>query len=95
MPWFSEAQLVVTELVTNAFIHGEATSVSVGVELEGPKLRLTVCHEHNVKPDLPDVPVMPEATALQGRGLAIVGALAAIDVNVSAGSTCIEAVISM
>jgi serine phosphatase RsbU (regulator of sigma subunit)/anti-sigma regulatory factor (Ser/Thr protein kinase) len=66
-----DAQLIVTELITNAMLHG-APPVKLRVRRDGASVRIEVedCGRH--------MPVMPlqSADAMTGRGLALVSALA-------------------
>ena len=70
-----DAELVVSELVTNAFLHGRATDVTVVVADAGPVVRLEISHHETAAPGgLAPLTVGAEET--HGRGLAIVDLLA-------------------
>ena len=66
------AALLVSELVTNAVIHGR-TSATVEVHRPADTLRVTVRDDN---PDLPAVGDAPDFTDEHGRGLLIVSKLA-------------------
>jgi anti-sigma regulatory factor (Ser/Thr protein kinase) len=66
------AALLVSELVTNAIIHGR-TSAQIDAHRPGAKLRVSVRDDN---PDLPPVGNRPPLTAESGRGLTIVSMLA-------------------
>lgn len=66
-----DALLLTSELVTNAILHGRS-EVSVEVEERGPVLRISVFDENSRHPQ----PVDEDPNALDGRGLALVDALA-------------------
>lgn len=68
-----DAELVLSELVTNAIQHGSDDDVEVSWQLRGGKLRLSVLDGGGASRDLVagDAP----ADALSGRGLAIVDCL--------------------
>ena len=69
------ASLLVSELVTNAIVHGR-TGAFVEVELrEGPVLRVSVSDDSTAL--LPEVDRRPDGSAEGGRGLLIVSLLAA------------------
>jgi anti-sigma regulatory factor (Ser/Thr protein kinase) len=67
-----DAQLVVTELATNAVVHAGA-GFSVDVRQQGDRIRLAVHDASPARPILRD----PDPLATSGRGLRIVAALAA------------------
>jgi anti-sigma regulatory factor (Ser/Thr protein kinase) len=67
------AALLVSELVTNAVIHGR-TAATIEVHQPGDVLRVTVRDDN---PDLPPIGDRPIVTAESGRGLMIVSMLAA------------------
>lgn len=66
------AQLLTSELVTNAVIHGRS-DVSLQVSVEGDLLRVDVSDDNSRHPQ----PQPLDAEALDGRGLQIVQLLAA------------------
>ena len=66
-----DALLITSELVTNAVLHGRS-EVSVEVEALGRLLRISVFDENSRHPK----PVSDDPDALDGRGLALVDALA-------------------
>jgi anti-sigma regulatory factor (Ser/Thr protein kinase) len=66
-----DALLLTSELVTNAILHGRS-EVSVEVEARGEVLRISVFDENSRHPQ----PVEEDPDALDGRGLALVDALA-------------------
>ena len=66
------AALLVSELVTNAILHGR-TAATVEAHRPGDHLRVTV-HDNN--PDLPPVGGQPTLSQESGRGLQIVSLLA-------------------
>lgn len=66
------AQLLVTELVTNAVVHARS-EVCVGVSCSGPRIRVEVADDCPLPPR-PRVPGLDDTT---GRGLLLVEALAA------------------
>ena len=66
-----DALLITSELVTNAILHGRS-EVSVEVEELGRLLRISVLDENSRHPK----PVTDDPDALDGRGLALVEALA-------------------
>ncbi|MEZ5239654.1 MAG: ATP-binding protein [Microthrixaceae bacterium] len=70
-----DAELVVSELVTNAVEHGNGETVTVVVRATPPD-QLEVSVRNEVDPSSVRVPpqpwVMPEVTAVRGRGLAVV-----------------------
>jgi anti-sigma regulatory factor (Ser/Thr protein kinase) len=66
------AQLLVTELVTNAVLHGEAP-VALEIRRRGRRLRIAVVDSSPAGPRPQD----PEMTDTSGRGLLLVDALAA------------------
>lgn len=70
-----DAELVVSELVTNAFLHGRAPDVDVAVDDHGTHVRLTVAHREDVGSDGPLAPLTVGADDTHGRGLAIVDVL--------------------
>jgi anti-sigma regulatory factor (Ser/Thr protein kinase) len=65
------AAVLVTELVTNVFLHAR-TDCLVHAEFDHPVLKVTVTDEDNQELE----PQPPSDTAEEGRGLAIVAALA-------------------
>ena len=67
-----DALLLTSELVTNAILHGRS-EVCVEVQVDGPVLRVSVIDENSRHP----MPVVEDPDALDGRGLALVAALAA------------------
>ncbi|GHI05793.1 histidine kinase [Streptomyces cellostaticus] len=66
------AELLVSELVTNAVQYAETGSVSLAVCLDEVVLRIEVC---DTSPVLPQ-PALPDADSEGGRGLFLVAALA-------------------
>jgi anti-sigma regulatory factor (Ser/Thr protein kinase) len=66
------AELLVSELVTNAVQHADTGSVSLAVCLDEVVLRIEVC---DTSPVLPQ-PALPDADSEGGRGLFLVAALA-------------------
>ncbi|WP_435643202.1 ATP-binding protein [Streptomyces sp. H49] len=66
------AELLVSELVTNAVQHAGTGSVSLAVCLNEAVLRIEVC---DTSPVLPQ-PALPDADSEGGRGLFLVAALA-------------------
>ena len=66
------AALLVSELVTNAVIHGR-TSATIDAHRPGDALRVTV---HDTNPALPPVSGQPTLSSESGRGLQIVSLLA-------------------
>jgi anti-sigma regulatory factor (Ser/Thr protein kinase) len=66
------AALLVSELVTNAVVHGQ-TAATIEVHRPADTLRVTVRDDN---PDLPPVGEHPGLTAESGRGLLIVSMLA-------------------
>jgi anti-sigma regulatory factor (Ser/Thr protein kinase) len=66
------ASLLVSELVTNAVLHGRSRAV-LDVRRPPPVLRVWVRDDN---PALPPVGISPELTAESGRGLVLVSALA-------------------
>jgi anti-sigma regulatory factor (Ser/Thr protein kinase) len=66
-----DALLLTSELVTNAILHGRS-EVCVEVEDRGPVLRISVFDENSRHPQQVD----EDPDALDGRGLALVDALA-------------------
>lgn len=66
-----DALLLTSELVTNAILHGRS-EVCVEVQERGPLLRISVFDENSRHPQ----PVDEDPNALDGRGLALVDALA-------------------
>ena len=66
------ASLLVSELVTNAVIHGR-TSATIDAHRPGDELRVTV---HDDNPSLPPAGAQPTLSAESGRGLQIVSLLA-------------------
>ena len=63
--------LLTSELVTNAVLHGRS-EVCLEVEASSARLRVSVLDENSRRP----VEVAEDPDALDGRGLALVGALA-------------------
>jgi len=72
----SDVRLIIAELATNAFEHGSAPAVSIGLTIDddGVAIRMTYI-DAGTAPD-PNDAVMPPPTSLRGRGLALVAALA-------------------
>lgn len=68
-----DACLVVSELVTNALLHGRSDTV-LQLLRDGDRLRVQVLDQDTRLP----VPVAPDPQSLTGRGLAIVASLAAL-----------------
>ncbi|MFF9489872.1 ATP-binding protein [Streptomyces sp. NPDC014676] len=66
------AELLVSELITNAVQYAGAGSVSLAVCLDAAVLRIEVC---NTSPVLPQ-PALPNVDSEGGRGLFLVAALA-------------------
>jgi anti-sigma regulatory factor (Ser/Thr protein kinase) len=66
-----DALLLTSELVTNAVLHGRS-EVALEVEVEDDHVRVSIVDENSRHP----VPVEEDADALDGRGLALVDALA-------------------
>ena len=66
------AALLVSELVTNAIIHGR-TAATIEAHRPGSELRVTV---HDSNPSLPPVGGQPSLSRESGRGLQIVSLLA-------------------
>ena len=66
------AALLVSELVTNAVVHGR-TSATIEVHRPAETLRVAVVDNN---PELPPIGNMPDLTAESGRGLLIVSMLA-------------------
>ncbi|WPP30416.1 ATP-binding protein [Streptomyces sp. CL7] len=66
------AELLVSELVTNAVQYSGAGSVSLAVCLDEAVLRVEVCDKSPVLPQ----PALPDADSEGGRGLFLVAALA-------------------
>ena len=66
------AALLVSELVTNAIIHGR-TAATIEAHRPGSHLRVTV---HDTNPNLPPVGGQPSLSRESGRGLQIVSLLA-------------------
>lgn len=71
-----DAELVVSELATNAFVHGGAQEVELVLVDAGPVVRVEVSHVETRPPVDPLAPRMVPAEATHGRGLAIVDVLA-------------------
>ena len=67
-----DAALLISELVTNAVLHGRS-EVRLDVERRPRRLRVSVHDENSRHPH----PVPDDPDALDGRGLALVAALAA------------------
>lgn len=67
------AELVVSELATNAVLHTDGP-FGLGVEVQGPGVRLSVSDSSTV---LPIVPAPSSSAAMTGRGLLLVRSLAA------------------
>ncbi|MEU7148638.1 ATP-binding protein [Streptomyces sp. NPDC045456] len=68
-----EAELVVSELVTNAIVHSGGRKITLTLSLRGSFLRITVCdggRGYTLSPDPPD------AADEHGRGLILVQAIA-------------------
>jgi len=68
------ASLLISELVTNALVHGRS-GAQVDAELTGGVLRVAVTDDSPVP--LPEVDMAPRTSAEGGRGLLIVSLLAA------------------
>jgi anti-sigma regulatory factor (Ser/Thr protein kinase) len=66
-----DALLLASELVTNAVLHGRS-EVVVEVETSGRRVRVIVADENSRRPQ----PVPEDPNALDGRGLALVDAVA-------------------
>jgi anti-sigma regulatory factor (Ser/Thr protein kinase) len=64
------AELLASELVTNAVVHGRG-AVTVLMEYDADGLGVTVCDDEPALPVLPD----PDPLSLGGRGLHLVAAL--------------------
>ena len=69
----ADAQLLVTELVTNAVRYGRP-EVTIAIRVDSPALGVSVTDTGAQLPEL--TPTMPAPTATGGRGLGIVDALA-------------------
>lgn len=65
------AELLASELVTNALMHGTG-QITVLMEYDADGLGVTVCDDEPALPALPD----PDPLSLGGRGLHLVAALA-------------------
>lgn len=68
------AQLLTSELVANAVVHGGGGAVTLSVRASGGRLRVDV---YDTSPDLPAAAANPGADAVSGRGLLLVETLAA------------------
>jgi anti-sigma regulatory factor (Ser/Thr protein kinase) len=66
------AQVLVSELVTNAVLHAEPP-IELGIDLRGGRVRITVV---DGSPTIPE-PQDPDQSATSGRGLLLVDALSA------------------
>ena len=81
-PWPAETVedllLATSELVVNAMSHGDARTVDVrvGISEDSNELVVVICHVDRWPVELADPPTMPPPGALQGRGRAIVAAVA-------------------
>ena len=69
----ADAQLLVSELVSNVVQHG-AVPARMLLRMTGPLLRVIV---EDSGPDLPDTAAHPDPSACSGRGLIIVASIAA------------------
>jgi serine/threonine-protein kinase RsbW len=88
-----DAALVVSELVTNSVLHGEAageTPIEVGIEFSDGELCVEVC-DHGGGRAHESVQAAPSTTGAGGMGLAIVGALADAWGVQGNGETCVWA----
>ena len=92
-----DAEVVVSELVTNALEHGRARTVDVQVRRRGSRLDLVVASAARGAPGSyhPD-PDVPDPDDARGRGIVIVRALAeSYRVLVHDGTRCDEVVMSL
>lgn len=88
-----DAALVVSELVTNSVLHGEAageTPIEVGLEFSDGDLCVEVC-DHGHGRAHQSVQAAPSTTGAGGMGLTIVGALADAWGVEGNGGTCVWA----
>lgn len=84
--------IVVSELVTNAVVHGVGTAVQLAVRDAGDCIEITVVSR--CRADVDPVPgwTMPPPEAIGGRGLALVRALAdQVVATTDAGSLAVTA----
>lgn len=70
-----DAELIVSELVTNAFLHGRAPEVVLVVADAGRVVRLEVSHDERASTPAQLAPLTVAAEETHGRGLAIVDVL--------------------
>lgn len=68
-----DAKLLVSEIVTNAVVHGKP-EVTLVLRIDPPGLGVVVADEGRAQPHLPDA--APDADAPSGRGLLIIDAIA-------------------
>ncbi|MEV6946939.1 ATP-binding protein [Streptomyces sp. NPDC051172] len=66
------AELVASELITNAVRHAHDGPITAGVDLDGQALRIAVI---DTSADIPEI-ALPDSDAEDGRGLFLVAALA-------------------
>ncbi|MDX6660790.1 MAG: hypothetical protein QOJ55_1612 [Solirubrobacteraceae bacterium] len=88
-----DAALVVSELVTNSVLHGDAgaeRAIELVLEFSDPVLRVEVCDHGGAQPAA-SVEVVASATGSTGFGLAIVDLLADAWGVESNGQTCVWA----
>lgn len=74
----AEVLLVMSELVTNGFVHARADEVRIAITLgeESTSLEIEVEHALLAAPDIPERPApLPPPDVLTGRGMAIVDRL--------------------
>lgn len=73
LPLFvADVQLATVEIVTNAFVHSDAASVDVSLEIVGDDVVATI--EHSSSIPTPNVPTsgLPGDDSVTGRGLCVV-----------------------
>lgn len=70
----ADAQLVLAEIATNAFVHDAAVDVAVSIVTERRTVRITTSHPGDVEPPSAPATLVDQASP-GGRGLAIVDQL--------------------
>ncbi|MEW2493917.1 ATP-binding protein [Streptomyces nodosus] len=71
----SDAKLLITEVATNALVHGEATVLTLTLATSGRVMRFSITGQTSALPPGQRRPC-PQPTAENGRGLFLVNALA-------------------
>lgn len=83
----ADVQLAAVEVVTNAFVHGSASSVDVSLQVVDNDVVATIEHNSSVPTPIPSSTALPGDGSVSGRGLFLVDQIARTRTVVHAGST--------